>query len=65
MNTKTRQRTKAEISLEIELRQKTIHKISSIALPIKKALQEIEARIAYEQGVIDGLVWQLKSDEGE
>ena len=48
-----RQKTKREISQEIDMRQRTIKKFAGIAGPLKEALSELDRRLAFEREVID------------
>ena len=55
-----RERTIAEISLEIDLRQRTINKFQMLACPLNSAVKELKQRLAYEKQMIDALSDELK-----
>lgn len=61
----TRQRTRAEISQEIDLRQRTVNKFQIISGPIRQALNEINRRLTHEKQMIDALAKELKERADE
>ena len=64
MNVK--QRSRAAISQEIILRERTVNKFTLLAEPLNSAIAQLKRRLAHEKKVIAALVEELKErDEGE
>lgn len=60
MKIDTTKMTGAQISHEIDLRQRAIIKFGDVGPPLRQALNELNRRIAHEQDIIDQLTGELK-----